>query len=298
MSAGSADAAGGFAEQHQPEAASEPPSATQPGRSLGTDQRLDAATTQIVLRRAFELAHREPERDLVFSRSTLAEIAIEVDLPVQAVAAALAEQLADGTDDRSFLDRFVGSDRVSVHRSAPASEDDMRERAIRLLEVGHGMRPRVQPDGVVVATKRKDLVGKLATTVRDAQGLGQLGKLRRVEVAAVDIGDEPGALVVSADIGDKRAAAIAGGAAVGVAGTAAAVGLAFITPFALAATPVALAAGVVTSRLAHGAAERDVRDDLEAAADALVSGEKPDGLISSARKAIESLSGLRRRRNR
>ncbi len=271
---------GGYAEQHDP--ASHP--------SLAK-QSYDPATTEVVLRRAFELADREVTRDIAFTRSTLAEIAAEVDLPVQAVAAALAEQMADGIDDRSLLDRFIGSDRVSVHRRASAPEHDMRDRAVRLLEVGHGMRPRIQSDGVVVATKRKDFVGKIAATVRDAQGLGQLGKIRRVEVAAVDVGDEPGAFVISADIGDRRNNAVAGGAAVTVIGgvlvASAAVAL---SPFIAAATPFAVAAGVVTSRLVHGAAERDVREDLEEAADALVRGDEPDGLISrSARRAFESL---------
>ncbi len=279
----------GFAEQAQPI----PPSAAQEhaAQQHFAQQHLDPATTEVVLRRAFELAHREPTRDLVFSRSTLAEIAAEVDLPVQAVAVALAEQLTDGIDDDSLLDRVVGSDRVSVHRSATAPEDAMRDRAIRLLEVGHGMRPRIQSDGVIVATKRRDFIGKLVKTVRDAQGLGQLGKLRRVEIAAVDVGDEPGALVLSADITDQRNAAVAGGAAVGVVGgvvvASAAVALG---PIAILATPVAIAAGVLTSRAVHGTAERDVREHLEEAADALVRGDEPDGMISrSARKALESL---------
>jgi len=287
---------GGFAEQEVP---ADQPAEPRPQSTSAGEQQLDPATTEVVLRRAFEIAHREPRRELVFSRSTLAEIATEVDLPVQAVAAALAEQMADGSDDQSFLDRLVGPDRISVHRSAPVSEEDMRDRALRLLEVGHGMRPRVQHDGVVIATRRKDLVGKLATTVRDAQGIGQLGKLRRIDVAAVDVGDEPGALVLSADIGDKRANAVAGGAAVGALGTAACVGLVVVSPFALIGAPVAIAAGVLTSRLVHGTSERDAREDLEEAADSLVRGDEPDGLVSrSARKALESLRGARRGRRR
>lgn len=261
------------------------------------EQHLDPATTEVVLRRAFELAHREPTSEVVFTRSTLAEIAVEADLPLQAVAAALAEQMADGTDDRSLLDRLVGSDRVAVHRSATASEDDMRNRAVRLLEVGHGMRPRVQHDGVVVATKRRDLVGKLAKTVRDAQGLGQLGKLRRVEIAAVDLGEEPGALVLSADLTDQRNKAVAGGAAVGVVGGVVVVGAAVaLSPMTIVAAPVAVAAGLFTSRTVYGAAERDVREHLEEAADALVRGDEPDGLISrSARKALDSLRRTKKR---
>lgn len=280
----------GFAEQHEsrPEAAAVP------------DHRLDRETTQVVLRRAFEIAHREPQNDLVFSRSTLAEIATEVDLPVHAVAAALAERLADGTDDQSFLDRMIGSDRVSVHRRATAPENDMRQRAVRLLETGHGMRPRVQQDGVVIATKRKDLLGKLASTLRDAQGLGQLGKLRRVEVAAVDIGDEPGAIVVSADIGDRRTVAIVGGTAVGaLGGLAIAGGVIALGPVAVVGAPVAAAVGFATSRVAFAAAEREVREDLEEAADALVRGDEPDGLIGrSARRVWDSLRSVGRPRTR
>lgn len=279
---------GGFAEQHEPTPSSP------------AEKRVDPAMTEIVLRRAFELADRVPTHDIAFTRSTLVEIATEVDLPVQAVAAALAEQMADGTDRHRWLDRFIGSDRVSVHRHASAPEHDMRDRAVRLLEVGHGMRPRVQSDGVVVATKRKDLVGKLASTVREAQGLGQLGKIRRVEVATVDVGDEPGALVISADIGDRRTEAIAGGAAVTViSGLLVGSAAVALSPFIAVAAPIAVAAGVVTSRAVHGAAERDVREHLEEAADALVRGDEPDGIISrSARKAFESLRRSGRMRKR
>lgn len=280
---------GGFAEQHQPRSEAS---------AAASEQRLDPATTEVVLRRAFEIAHRPTQRELVFTRSTLAEIAAEVDLPMPAVAAALAEQLADAVDDGSFLDRLIGSDRVSVHRRATVSEDDMRQRAVRLLETGHGMRPRVQHDGVVVATKRTDILGKLASTVRDAQGLGRLGKLRRVEVAAVDIGDEPGAVVISADIGDRRTVAVVGGAAVGTLGGVAIVGgVIALGPLAVAAAPVAAAVGLVTSRVALAAATREVREDLEEAADALIRGDEPDGLIGrSARRALDSLRRTSRRR--
>lgn len=290
------DSSGGFArEEPPPQTAEQPASAPSTQRPFAARDRLDPVTTELVLRRAFELAHVEPEEELVFSRSTLAEIAAEVDLPVQAVAAALAEQMADGTDRGSFLDRLIGPDRISVHRSSTATEDEMRGRVVRLLEVGHGMRPRVQHDGVVVAAKRSDVVGKLARTVRDAQGIGQLGKLRRIEVAAVDVGDEPGALVLSADIGDRRNAAMAGGAAVGVAGSAVAVGAAVVlSPFLALAAPVALGAGVITSRAVLGSAQRETEESLERAADALVRGEEPDGLIS--RGAKKALDSLRRRK--
>lgn len=287
------DSSGGYAHQ---EAEAQHPTAQHPT----AQHQLDPATTEVVLRRAFELARVEPERELVFSRSTLAEIAAEVDLPVQAVAAALAEQLADGTDDDSLLDKLVGPDRVSVHRASSASEAEMRDRAVRLLEVGHGMRPRVQFDGVVVASKRKDVVGKLARTVRDVQGLGQLGKLRRIEVAAVDVGEEPGALVLSADIGDRRNGAIAGGAAVGAVGTVLVAGAAVaLGPLAVLGAPVAIGAGLVTSRVVHGSTQRETEESLEEAADALVSGTEPDGLLSrSAKKALRSISLGKRSRRR
>lgn len=292
------DSSGGFAYQEEPEVAAEhAPKAERPARYAAAQQRLDPAETEAILRRAFELAHVEPTRELVFSRSTLAEIAAEVDLPLQAVAAALAEQLADGTDDASFLDRLIGPDRISVHRASTASEDEMRERALRLLEVGHGMRPRVQFDGVVVASKRKDVVGKLARSVRDAQGLGQLGKLRRVEVAAVDVGDEPGALVLSADIGDRRNEAMAGGAAVGSLGSAAVVGAAFVFgPLAWIAAPVAVGAGLITSRMVHGSTRRDAEEDLHRAADALVNDSEPESMIGrSAKKVLESFFRKKRK---
>jgi len=198
------------------------------------------------------------------------------------------------------VDAPSGTALSTVERMAAASEEAMRERAIRLLEVGHGMRPRVQYDGVVVAGKRKDVVGKLARTVRDAQGLGQLGKLRRVEVAAVDVGDGPGALVLSADISDRRNTAMAGGAVVSAVGGVVVAGAAVaFSPFIVLAAPVVLGAGVVTSRVVHGAAQREIEEHLHEAADSLVSGKEPDGMISrSAKKALQSIIWQRRGRRR
>lgn len=260
---------------------------TEPGPEL------DADSTALVLRRAFELAHVEPEVGLVIGRQTLAEIAAEVDLPPSAVAAALAERQLRVEAPRTVIDRLVGPDRVAVQRASTADEEEMRARALRWLETGHGLRPRIQADGVIVATKRRDVVGKVARAVRDAQGIGRLGRLKRIELVAIDVGETPGAVCVVADVSDRRRDAVLGGAAVTVGATVAVgAGAAVLSPLILLGLPVAAAAGVITGRAVHGSIVRDVQNDLEETLDGLLRDEGPPTTLG--RAADVAASVLRR----
>ncbi len=244
--------------------------------------RLDADGTALVLRRAFELAHVEPEPDLVIGRQTLAEIAKEVDLPLSAVAAALAERLLRVDMPAGLLERLIGPSVVSTQRASTVSEDEMRKRALDWFQSAHGLRPRLQVNGVVVASKRRDPVGQVARVVREAQGLGRLGKLRRIELVAVDVGDQPGAVCVAADVSDRRQAAIVGGAGVGV-GSAALIGVGAValSPVVLLALPFAAGVGVLTTRVVHASSVRDVRDDLDEALDRIGRGDRPPRPLGS-----------------
>ncbi len=263
---------------------------------MTVDGVLDPTSTEIVLRRAFELAEREPRTEVVLERSTLAEIALEVDLPLDALASAVAERQLRLDRDAGLLRSLVGPALVTSRRRSTADEDEMRRRATAWLQQSHGLRPRRQPNGMIVATKRRDLSGRIARSLRDLQGLGQLGRLRRIEIAAVDIGDVPGTVCVVADVADRRAQAVAGGAAVSV-GTAAAVGVgaAMVGPVVLAGLPVAAAAGLATSRVLHGTTVRRVRDDLDETLDAITTGADPETSLTRVARAASDFLGRKTR---
>ena len=250
---------------------------------------LDGDATEMVLRRAFELEQRRPgssellRSTVGLTKESLAEIADAVDLSTEAIAAALAEMHLEGDSERSLADRILGPDRIVVQRPSTALDFQMHERARELLETGHGLRPRRRRDGVLVASRRKDVVGKIAQSMRGAQGEGRLGKLRRVEFVAVDVGETPGAAGMAADVGDRRLNAALGGAAL-TAGTSVVIGVAAIVagPLALLGLPVAVGAGAITGRLVHGSTVREVTEDLEEALDVVASGELPTGIITRA----------------
>ncbi len=293
-----------FAHASPAEAATEPARAAPPQTVPVV---LDTEATEMVLRRAFELEQRMPGSDALLrstaglTKDSLAEIAEAVDLSPAAIAAALAEMHLEGDTQRSLADRILGPDRIVVQRPSTALDDEMHERAAELLEKGHGLRPRRRHDGVLVASRRKDMVGKLARSVRGAQGEGRLGKLRRVEFVAVDVGETPGAAGMAADVGDRRLNAALGGAAVTV-GSSAIIGVGAIIagPVLLVGLPVAVGAGAMTGRLVHRSTVRDVTEDLEEALDAVASGEAPSGLISRAtdRLAREAKARLERTTSR
>jgi hypothetical protein len=260
---------------------------------------LDAAGTEVVLRRAFELAQVSPApAPLRLEPQTLAEIAREVDLPLPALAAALAEhQLGVEEPSASLIDRLVGPRRVVARRASTAPEDEAIELARAWFDSGHGLRPRVTAAGVVVGTKRSDVVGKVARTVRDAQGQGRLGKVRRVEFVAVDIGEQPGAMAVSADLGDQRRAALLGGLAVSAgASTAIGIGALILSPFVLVGLPVAAGAGFTTSRLVHHRNVTTAGADLEELLDDVARREPPPSLLQGVTDRLAR--SFRRRRPR
>ncbi len=256
-------------------------------QSEDSADRLDPVEVRKILSRAFEMADREPTLEVEIGRNTLAEIAAEVDLPLPAIASALAEHQLGLAPPDSLLERLVGPATVASRARSTASEDVMRGRVVSWLEVGHGLRPRVRHDGVVVAAKRRDVVGKLARSVRDLQGFGQLGKLKGLRAAAVDIGDKPGALCVVADVGDKRRDAMLGGAAVATGAIAiVGVGAAVAGPALLVAVPFAAGAGLLTSRLWHGSSVRAVQEDLDEALDGIVRGEAPQTALGRASERL------------
>lgn len=259
------------------------------------EEPLDRDSTEIVLRRAFELAEVEPGDDVVLGRQTLAEIADDVDLPLAAVAAALAERQLGIDTEGNLLDRLVGPAVVAVQQPSSADEDEMRARAVAWLEAAHGLRPRVKRDGVVVATRRRDVFGKIGRRMRDAQGSSQLGKLRRIEIVAVDVGETPGVIGVAADVSGRRRRALFGGSAVAVGTTVLfGAGAVALGPIYLIGIPVAAGAGLLTSRSVHEAHVGHVRDDLDDALDRITQAEEPATLLgwAAGRLTRSILKGL------
>ena len=240
-----------------------------------------------MLRRAFEIAERQLDEpaETYLSRGTLAEIAVEVGLPTSALAAAIAERQLGVDEEASLLDKLLGPRMVTAQRASAHDEQFLTERTVDWLEQGHGMKSRVRHDGVVIAQRRRDVTGKVANVLRSTKGQGGLHKVQQVTALAVDLDDDPGAMVLAADVGDKRTGAILGGTAVAV-GTSLAVGAVSILagPLALVALPVAAGAGVLTSRTMHQGTVRDIEHEVEATIDKVVRGQRPPSLLGAVAK--------------
>ncbi len=249
----------------------------------------------MVLRRAIEVDHHSFDGDLdqPLDHRTLTEIAAEVGISPAAVAVAIAEARAGALERRSILDRIVGPRLVSANRTTTIDDDETRERLVEWLTVTHGLKPRVRPDGVVVAAKRHDLAGKVSTGIRRAQGLGGLSTANSVTAVAIVVEDdrdsegsgedgdpedaiEPGAVCVVADLGSKRNDAIVGGSVVAV-GFSAVIGMAAVVtgPAILVGIPVAAGVGTLVARKSHRTTVEKVTTSVDHAVDGVAQGEDP-----------------------
>ncbi len=147
-----------------------------------------------------------------------------------------------------------------------------------------------------MAAKRRDLVGKVARTVRNAQGTGELGKVRTVTGVVVDGNQGDGAVVLVADVSDKRNEALLGGSfvAIGGAGAVGAVAVLF-TPLALAGLPVALGAGAIASRLMFRSSLDDATHGVEATVDSVTAGTAPPRVLDPVRRTLRDRATRPRR---
>ncbi len=268
-----------------------------------------------VLKRALELAELGPggaaggdqPLDLLGSAS-LVEIADELAIPLDALAGAIVEaRLQIDPGHRSLVDRLVGPTEVWARRSTDESQEIVQARLVVWLERGHGLKPRERHNGVLVAKRRRDLLGKVGKTVRDVQGVGGLAKAQEVEAFVVDLSVEAdrlaassvdtefdhgtpgqrGSIGLSANVADKRSGAIAKGAVVAVGGGFALGALSIVfAPLTLLALPVAAGAGVATSRKLHSSTLQSMSEVIEETIDGIVTQTEPPTI----------LGGLRRRR--
>ncbi len=147
----------------------------------------DRDEIEAILRRASQLGANNHANPAMLDSATLADIAAQVGIPASAVAAAVAERRVGVDPDVSLLDRLIGPDQIWAGRRSVASSDESNERVSEWLERGHGLRPRLTDDGVVIATRRSGLAGSVVRGVRSAQGKGGLGKVREVRGTTVSI---------------------------------------------------------------------------------------------------------------
>ncbi|MGH1490036.1 MAG: hypothetical protein ACRBK7_11705 [Acidimicrobiales bacterium] len=243
-----------------------------------------------VLRRAIELDHLPGAElhDEPLDDQALAEIAADLGVSPAALAGALADGKAGALRDKTIVDRLVGPRWVWSSRTVSVDEQQARELLLDWLAVAHGLKPRVRPDGVIVARKRHDLAGKLGRGLRRVQGVGGLGTANRVQAAAVSAEDDiPGganeaedgpesSLCLAADLGSRRNDAIAGGSAAAV-GMSAIVGVAVFAsgPIALFGLPVAAGVGTVVARRVHRTTVIRITETVDETVDAVVLGEEP-----------------------
>ncbi len=258
----------------------------------------DHTRIEDVLRRASELGATTGVGVTGLDSATLVEIAAEVGIPADAVATALAEQRVGVDHDRSLLDRLVGPDEVWAERAGRESTGVTIERTAEWLERGHGLRPRMTADRVVIARRRDDVAARVHRSLRSVQGRGGLGKLREVRAVVVDVetdDDSVVAVAVLADLSDKRAGALVGGAIVSTVGSAVVVTTALVTsPLVLVALPAVAGAGLATSRLTFRSTLRRAQVAVDETVEHVVAGDDAPSLL---RDLAGPLAGrLRRKR--
>ncbi|MGI9614776.1 MAG: hypothetical protein ACR2QO_17830 [Acidimicrobiales bacterium] len=263
----------------------------------------------LVLRRAVQLSDDDVVVTERFPVTSLEEAAAELQIPVAAVADALAEYRAGaieraadlGTDDahspkRGLLDRLIGPGRVAVSNRTTLSEGDTVDRLSRALRRQHRLRIRMNPEGAVVAVRRRGVVPVVTRSVRTATGRAGLAGVREVRAAAVEAADGSTSLCLVADVTDQRIQSVVAGSAVAAGGTFVVGTVALITaPVTLVGVPVALGVGWVTARFSHRYRVKHVAEEVEITADEVATGTPTPNRTIEVVEAVGRLTNRRRR---
>ncbi|MEL7158528.1 MAG: hypothetical protein AAFN30_18295 [Actinomycetota bacterium] len=243
---------------------------------------IDAAHSELILRRAVELSDESVVVAERFPISGLEQVAAELQMPASAVAEALAEYraggLVDPTEGRSstMIDRVVGPRQVTVRSRSGLAEDEVRERLGQWLKRRHRLRIRVNPEGTVVAIRRRGLLPGAMRQVRGATGSAGLSGLREVRGAAVSVADGQTMICVVADLGEQRTQSVVAGSAIALGGAAVVSTAAAITaPVTLVGVPVAVGAGWFVTRITHRRQVRRVQEEVEMTTDNVAAGARP-----------------------
>lgn len=243
---------------------------------------VDAAHTELILRRAIELSDQSVVVAERFPVTGLEEVAAELQMPAGAVAEALAEYRAGGLSvspggrTASMIDRVVGPKQITVRSRTGLDEAEVRERLSQWLKRRHRLRIRINPEGTVVAIRRRGLLPGAMRQVRGATGSAGLSGLREVRGAAVAVEDGPTMICVVADLGEQRAQSVVAGTAIALGGAAVVSTAAAITaPVTLVGVPVAVGAGWFVTRFTHRRQVRRVQEEVEMTTDNVAAGARP-----------------------
>lgn len=195
-----------------------------------------------VLRRAAELEAAGADPADRLDVDAVVAAATEAGIPEDVVRRAVAyERLGPPPARRG---RVLGEPVVIVDDEVRDAADAVLRRLDAWLVGGHHLRRDRLHAGGGTWTRRRGVVGSLTRTIRQVTGEGFLGDLERVDVTAVDTGAGSCVVRVAADRRRERHLRGAAGAAVATATTAGVVaGAVLLSPLALLAAPVSVAAG-------------------------------------------------------
>ena len=270
---------------------------------------IDADDVELVLRRAVQLSDENVVVAEQFPINSLEEVAAELHLPVTALADALAEYRAGAIErsevratgdtpppKRGILDRLVGPRRVAVRNRTRLSEDDAVDQLSQSLRRQHRLRIRVNPEGAVVAVRRRGVVPVMVRSVRTATGRAGLAGVKEVRAAAVEAEEGTTSLCLVADVSDQRIQSVVAGSAIAAGGTFVVGTVALVTaPVTLVGVPVALGFGWATARFSHRYRVRHVAEEVEITADQVASGSAPPSRTVEVVEAVGRLTARRRR---
>ena len=249
-----------------------------------------AEDVERVLHRAIELADESVVVAERFPQTTVEEVAAELQLPVSAVADALAEYRAGGLpsvagarwmeERRTVVDRLVGPRHVKVRHRTGLPEEATLVRLGEWLKRYHRLRIRTTDEGIVVGVRRRGVVPVALRSMRSATGRAGLSGLREVRGAVVAVDGGGTSFCVVADVSEQRTRSVIAGSAVAIGGAAVVSTAAVVTaPVTLVGVPVAVGAGWVTSRLTHRYRVRQVAEEVEITADEVAAGAEPPTLV-------------------
>ncbi len=279
---------------------------------------IDADASDLVLRRAIQLAD---ESEFVADQmpvDALQQAAAELHVPVAAVADALAEYRAGAiggvrsdrsstptitdrvakatTRKRTAIDRLIGPPTVKIRHRTGLTDAEVSQRLADWLGRHHKLRVVVNQDGTVVGMRRRGMVPAVARSARQAVGREGLSGVREVRGAVV--AGQPGqtSICVVADVTSQRTQSVLAGSAVTMGGAAVVSAAALITaaPITLIGFPVVMGAGWVTSRVTHRIRVRRIEEEMELTTEQVAVGAKPNTLVQGITDRLGSVRSPRR----
>jgi hypothetical protein len=248
---------------------------------------LDAAAVERVLRRANELSAGRDGGGYAMrtmSPDVVVAAAQEVGIAPDMVRLSLAIERLGPIPERGGLDRLAGPDAVIVQRVLPLDPTAALGRIDELLVSQHHLRRERTWSHAMQWRRRTDPFGSIQRSLRNLVGQAALGKSEVITAVVAPVDERRTIVRLTLERSSQRTGAVAGGAAVATTGLAGVVVLsAALSPLALIASPVALAAGLAVS--AHGRREADSASRcLECLLDDVERGVRPPALARAVRR--------------